>query len=32
MAEITQADIDILKTLPPRKSILNFTEEEKNAT
>lgn len=32
MTEITQADIDILKTLPPRKSILNFTEEEKNAT
>lgn len=30
--EITQADIDILRTLPPRKSILNFTDEEKTAT
>ncbi|MBQ7009001.1 MAG: hypothetical protein IJN05_07275 [Ruminococcus sp.] len=30
--KITQADIDILRTLPPRKSVLNFTEEEKSAT
>ncbi len=29
---ITQADIDVLRTLPPRKSILNFTDEEKTAT
>ena len=29
---VTQADIDILRTLPPRKSVLNFTDEEKNVT
>ena len=29
---ITQQDIDILRTLPPRKSVLNFTDEEKAVT
>ncbi|MGN1107381.1 MAG: YodL domain-containing protein, partial [Huintestinicola sp.] len=29
---ITQADIDILRTLPARKSVLNFSENERNAT
>ncbi|MBP1546582.1 MAG: hypothetical protein J6A37_08280 [Oscillospiraceae bacterium] len=29
---ITQADIDILRTLPPRKSVLNFTDEERALT
>lgn len=29
---ITQNDVDILRTLPPRKSILNFTEEERALT
>ena len=29
---ITQADIDILRTLPARKSVLNFTEEERAIT
>ncbi|MCM1327941.1 MAG: diguanylate cyclase [Ruminococcus sp.] len=30
--EITQADIDVLRTLEPRKSILNFTAAERAAT
>lgn len=29
---ITQQDIDILRTLPPRKSVLNFNDEEKAVT
>lgn len=29
---ITQADIDILRTLPARKSVLNFTDEERAIT
>jgi len=29
---ITQADIDILRTLTPRKSVLNFTDEERALT
>lgn len=29
---ITQSDIDVLRTLPPRKSVLNFTEEERKLT
>ncbi len=32
MTEITQADIDALRTLEPRKSILNFSADELEAT
>lgn len=32
MTEITQADIDVLRTLEPRKSILNFSADELEAT
>lgn len=32
MTEITQADIDILRTLEPRKSVLNFSAAELEAT
>ena len=32
MTEITQADIDALRTLKPRKSILNFSADELEAT